>query len=295
MPSSTPPSARFRRRLAPLVAAVCAGVGVSIVVAGRIALAATPPPAAAQPAGPATADTKAAQTRADPRAAIAKKLDVRIEDVRPSPIAGLYEVVSGNDVLYVSPDGRFVVQGDMYDVDRGENVTEQRLTSLRTGALAELKAVGDDQAITFGPKDARYTVTVFTDVDCAYCRKLHSQIADYNKLGIRVRYLFYPRSGPNTSSWAKAEAVWCAPNRQEALTRAKAGEAVAAATKCPTPIAKTYRLAHELMLRGTPGIFTENNEYISGYLDPQALLDRLKQHEHADAKGASEKASGAAN
>ncbi len=244
---------------------------------------------AAQPAA------AAAQAKADPRAVIAKKLEVRIDDVRLSPVPGLYEVISGNDVLYVSADGRYVVQGDMYDVDHAENITEQRLTSLRSGALAELKAVGDEQAITFGPKDARYTVTVFTDVDCAYCRKLHSQIAEYNKLGIRVRYLFYPRSGPNTPSWAKAEAVWCAPNRQEALTRAKLGETVAAPAKCVTPVAKTYRLAHELMLRGTPGIFTDRNEYISGYLDPQALLEHLKQHEHADGKSAGDKASGASN
>ena len=290
MPSSHAPPKRYLRLLfAPVLASVLCW---ALLAPGAARAAAAPAAAAVPDARPVA--------KPDPRAAIAKKLDVRVEDVRTSPIPGLYEVVSGTDVLYASPDGRFVVQGDMYDVERGENVTEQRLTSLRTGALAELRAVGDDQAITFGPKDARYTVTVFTDVDCAYCRKLHSQIADYNKLGIRVRYLFFPRSGPNTASWAKAEAVWCAPNRQEALTRAKAGESLTTTAKCTTPVAKTYRLAHELMLRGTPGIFTDKNEYISGYLDPQALLDRLTQHERGDVKpgadkGAVDKVSGVAN
>jgi thiol:disulfide interchange protein DsbC len=174
----------------------------------------------------------------------------------------------------------------MYDVEHSENITEQRLTALRTGAIAELKAIGDDQTIVFGPKDARYTVTVFTDVDCAYCRKLHSQIAEYNKLGIRVRYVFFPRSGPNTSSWTKAEAVWCSANRQEALTRAKLGDAVSSPAKCQTPVAKTYKLAHDLMLRGTPGIFTDKNEYIAGYLAPAALLERLKGHSDAARNGA---------
>ena len=285
MPSPTRFPQRSSSVRSPSPAAMLAACAIFVLLpASFAAAAAATAPVAAVPA-----------RKADPRAVIAKKLEVRIDDVRQSPIPGLYEVVSGNDVLYVSPDGRYVVQGDMYDVDRAENITEQRLTSMRSGALAELKAVGDEQAITFGPKDARYTVTVFTDVDCAYCRKLHSQIAEYNKLGIRVRYLFYPRSGPNTPSWAKAEAVWCAPNRQEALTRAKLGEAVAAPAKCVTPVAKTYHLAHELMLRGTPGIFTDKNEYISGYLEPQALLERLKQHERTDAKPAGEKASGAAN
>ncbi len=237
------------------------------------------PAVTATPQPSAVSDSKAAVGKADARQLLAKKLEVRIEDVRPALIPGLYEVISGSDVLYASSDGRYVIQGDMYDVDRGENVTEQRLTSLRTGAMAELKAINDDQVITFGPKDARYTVTVFTDVDCAYCRKLHSQIADYNKLGIRVRYLFFPRTGPNTASWSKAEAVWCSANRQEALTRAKLGDALATPAKCSTPVAKTYHLAHELMLRGTPSIFTDKFEYISGYLAPQALLDRLKQHE----------------
>lgn len=232
--------------------------------------------------------------KTDPRAVIAKKLEVKIDQVRPSLVPGLYEVITGADVLYVSPDGRYVIQGDMYDVDKSVNVTEQRLTSMRTGALAELKAIGDDQTITFGPKDARYTITVFTDVDCAYCRKLHSQIAEYNKLGIRVRYVFFPRSGPNTPSWAKAEAVWCSANRQEALTKAKLGETPAGAAKCQTPVAKTYKLAQDLLLRGTPGIFTDKNEYIAGYLAPAELLERLKGKPVGDAKldGASDSAGG---
>ena len=251
------------------------GPVAAIALAGALGTAHAGPPAAptvaAAPAAPVVPKT-------DPRAVIAKKLEVRLEDVHSSPIAGLYEVVSGSDVLYVSPDGRYVVQGDMYDVDRSENITEQRLTQMRSGALAELKAVSDDQVIAFGPKDARYTVTVFTDVDCAYCRKLHSQIGEYNKLGIRIRYVFFPRSGPNTASWSKAEAVWCSANRQEALTRAKLGETVPGAAKCATPVARTYKLAHDLMLRGTPGIFTDKNEYIAGYLAPAALLERLKGH-----------------
>ena len=265
MSSSSSPARRFALR------AEFAAIIMALALGGAAASAAAGP--SAIPAAPAVATAAA---KADPRAVIAKKLELRVEDVHASPIAGLYEVVSGADVLYVSPDGRYVVQGDMYDVDRSENITEQRLTQMRSGALAELKAVSDDQVIAFGPKDARYTVTVFTDVDCAYCRKLHSQIGEYNKLGIRVRYLFFPRSGPNTASWSKAEAVWCSANRQEALTRAKLGETVPGAAKCTTPVARTYKLAHDLMLRGTPGIFTEKNEYIAGYLAPAALLERLK-------------------
>lgn len=287
-------TSRLRRRPA----------AVSLVLVVCAALLYAPHPAGAEVGGATgvagALDAHAAAPKADPRQIIAKRLEVHVEDVRPSPVPGLYEVISGSDILYASADGRYVLQGDLYDVARGEDVTEQRLTTLRSGAIAELKAVGDDQAITFGPKDARYTVTVFTDVDCAYCRKLHSHIAEYNKLGIRVRYLFFPRSGPNTPSWSKAEAVWCAPNRQEALTRAKLGESVPGSGKCSSPVAKTYHLAQELMLRGTPGIFTDKSEYISGYLGPEELLQRLKQHDQGDGKAAADKAAadkvkGAAN
>ena len=107
--------------------------------------------------------------------------------------------------------------------------------------------------LVFGPKDAKYTITVFTDVDCAYCRKLHSQIADYNKLGIRVRYLFYPRTGPNTESWTKAEQVWCSADRNDALTQAKLGEDLKTKACTDNPVARSYALGQQFGLQGTPG------------------------------------------
>jgi thiol:disulfide interchange protein DsbC len=123
---------------------------------------------------------------------------------------------------------------------------------------------------------------VFTDVDCGYCRKLHSQIAEYNRLGIRVRYAFYPRTGPGTESWHKAEAVWCSVDRQAALTLAKAGKEVPAKPTCgTTPVAHTYELGQELGMRGTPGIFTEHGDYIAGYFAPDRLLQKLKELESA--------------
>jgi thiol:disulfide interchange protein DsbC len=117
---------------------------------------------------------------------------------------------------------------------------------------------------------------VFTDIDCGYCRKLHSQIAEYNKQGIRVRYLFYPRSGPGTESWQKAEAVWCATNRNEALTRAKNGEEIKSA-KCPSDIvARDWELGHKLAVEGTPSILLPNGEMLPGYLPPTQLARALK-------------------
>jgi thiol:disulfide interchange protein DsbC len=240
----------------------CAAVaGAFLVAAPR--LGATGAPATNPPPGDA---------KSDPRIAIAKRLGTTVEEIRPSAIAGLYEVAHGTEVLYITPDGHYLISGELYDVDRKVNLTDQRRSSARAVMLG---TIADDQTIVFAPPNPKYTVTVFTDVDCAYCRKLHSQIAEYNKLGIRVRYAFFPRTGPNTPSWHKAEAVWCSANRQDALTRAKLGQDIQA-KQCATPVAKSYALGQELGMHGTPGIFTERGEYITGYVTPTEMLARLK-------------------
>jgi thiol:disulfide interchange protein DsbC len=139
-----------------------------------------------------------------------------------------------------------------------------------------LAAVPETQMIVFSPKDPKYTVTVFTDVDCGYCRKLHSEMAKYNELGIRVRYVFFPRSGPDTESWAKADAVWCSADRNDALTRAKRGEQITAANCGQTPVAKDYEMGQDFGVRGTPAIVLANGEMLPGYLPPALLIKRLQ-------------------
>jgi thiol:disulfide interchange protein DsbC len=137
-------------------------------------------------------------------------------------------------------------------------------------------AIPESEMLVFGPRDPKYTVTVFTDVDCAYCRQLHSQIAEYNQLGIRVRYLFFPRTGPNTPSWTKAEQVWCSSNRNEALTLAKRGAPLTAKV-CPNPVAKHYALGQDFALQGTPAIVLGDGELISGYETPVELAKYLQK------------------
>jgi thiol:disulfide interchange protein DsbC len=215
--------------------------------------------------------------KADPRLAIAHKLEVELEAIRPSGLPGIYEVARGAEVLYVSSDGRYALSGDLFETGSGRNLTEHRRTEAR--ALA-LRAVPDSDAIIFAPEKPRYSVTVFTDVDCGYCRALHKNIAEYNRLGVRVKYLFFPRTGPGTESWHKAEAVWCAPDRREALTRAKAGAQMPASAACgATPVARSYELGQELGIRGTPGIFTDRGDYLPGFMTPAELVKRLKELE----------------
>jgi thiol:disulfide interchange protein DsbC len=225
--------------------------------------------------GVVSAETTPKAEATDPRAEIAKKFGgVSVEDIRPSPIKGLFEVALGSDTAYVSADGRFLISGDMYDVDSRTNLTEAGRSDTRKKLLAKLD---EKDMIVFAPDAPKHTITVFTDVECGYCRKLHSEIAQINKLGVRVRYMAYPRAGPGTADWQKMEAVWCSKDRKTAITQAKQGTDVKAASCGATPVAKQYALGEQMGVRGTPAIFTATGDYIGGYLPPQQLVEQLNE------------------
>jgi len=213
----------------------------------------------------------------DPRAALVKLLPAgtKVDDLMPSPLPGVYQFVQGAEVSYLTADGKYYLDGNVYDMATRANLTEV----LRARARAALiDAVPETQMLIFSPKNPLYTITVFTDVDCQYCRKLHSDMPELNKLGVRVRYLFYPRTGPDTESWRKAEVVWCSADRNDTLTRAKAGGQLDMNKTCgPTPVAREYALGQSLGVRGTPAIVTESGDLISGYMPPRDLLQAIKQ------------------
>ncbi len=212
---------------------------------------------------------------ADPRVALLKQLPpgARLEDLQPSPIPGIYQFMQGADVSYLTADGRFFIDGNIYDMHSRVNLTALRRERARAALIA---AVPESQMLLFPAAHPRYTITVFTDVDCPYCRELHSQIAEINGLGVNVRYMFFPRTGPGTASWRKAEAVWCSPDRKDALVRAQAGANLEVPKTCAaSPVAREYALGQELGVRGTPAIYTESGGYINGYLPPPQLLQEI--------------------
>jgi len=211
---------------------------------------------------------------ADPRVAVAAHIPgARVEELRATAVPGLYELTRGSEIVYVTADGKYALTGDLVDLTTNNNLTEQHRRELRAKAL---DAFPESDMLVFGPKDPKYTVTVFTDVDCPYCRKLHSQIAEYNRLGIRVRYLLYPRTGPNTTSWTKAEQVWCSADRNSALTRAKLGEQLKSPPCANNPVARSYALGQDFALEGTPAIVMANGEMLPGYVPPEVLARHLQ-------------------
>ena len=196
----------------------------------------------------------------------------RVQTIAPSPIPGLYQVIAQGQVLYLTGDGRYAIQGDAFDIKTRAPLNRLTMNKLRSEAIAKLDHA---KMIRFAPANPKYTVTVFTDVDCPYCRAFHANIAEVNKLGIAVDYLFWPRSGLGTPSAQKAVDVWCAPDRQAALTRAFEGDTPRDA-QCLSPVAHDFNLGIDLGVDGTPTIIADNGVVLGGYVDPQELLRRLE-------------------
>ncbi|SDX42316.1 thiol:disulfide interchange protein DsbC [Allochromatium warmingii] len=200
--------------------------------------------------------------------------ELKITQIQPAPIKGLYEVMAGSELMYVTADGRHFISGHIVDLKTREDLTEPRMAEARKQLI---DAVGEEAMVIFGKQQAKHTITVFTDIECGYCRKLHSQLAEYEQEGIRVRYLFYPRAGQGSPAFNEAVSVWCAGDaaaRRSAMTQAKAGKQIASKT-CDNPIDEHMALAEELGLRGTPAIITDQGEMIPGYVEPKRLAARL--------------------
>jgi thiol:disulfide interchange protein DsbC len=229
--------------------------------------------------GALAGDSVAASAKLSRQEIAAMFAGISADDVRDGPMPGLYEVSRGGRVSYVSEDGRLLIQGEVIEMPSKRNLTEARRAEARAALLA---TVDPAKEIIFTPENGivRHRVTVFTDVDCGFCRQLHRQIALYNALGIEVRYLSYPRTGPNTESWAKAEHVWCARDRQTTLTQAKLGADVLSLPGCESPpVAEEYNLGRQVGVSATPAVYADNGVQLGGYVPPAELLKQLDELE----------------
>lgn len=195
-------------------------------------------------------------------------------EVASTPLPGVYEVLMGSEVYYLTGDGNYLMRGELYDVRSRANLTEARRSSIRMKALAQLET---EELIIFKPKKTEHVVTVFTDVDCGYCAKLHSQMDEYLAAGFEIRYAAFPRAGVGSKTYDTMVSVWCAKDRQAALTDAKARRPVAPA-QCANPVEKQYKLGSSAFgISGTPTLVLENGEVIPGYVPPEKLLAAFAQ------------------
>ncbi len=201
--------------------------------------------------------------------------DMQPELISKTPIAGIYEVKYGTEIYYASADGQFLIRGEVLDIARKRNLTEESRSVARRQLM---EALDRNSMIVFSPKKIKHHMTVFTDIDCGYCRKLHQELDELNGYGIEVRYLLFPRAGIDSQSATKAQSAWCSDDRKRALTDAKLGKKLIEKS-CANPIVRNIELADKVGVTGTPTLILDNGELISGYMAAAKLKELLEAGE----------------
>lgn len=199
------------------------------------------------------------------------KLGVQSTEIQPSPISGMKTVLTNSGVLYVTEDGKHMIQGPLYDVSGA-----QPINTTNSMLMTHLNAL-EKEMIVYKAANEKHVITVFTDITCGYCHKLHEQMADYNALGITVRYLAFPRQGMQSEAADNMKAIWCAKDRNKAFDEAMAGKGVKAAS-CDIDIADQYALGVQFGVSGTPAIVLSNGYVVPGYQGPQEMKTFLDEH-----------------
>ncbi|MDX9873482.1 MAG: DsbC family protein [Spongiibacteraceae bacterium] len=216
----------------------------------------------------AAAAIRAAMTEARP--------DLGISSVEESPVSGIYAVqFEGGPTVYVTGDGRYFFLGDLFSIGPVGfvNIAEQKRDQLRAELLATVQPA---DTIIFRPEgETRAVLHVFTDVDCFYCQKLHQEMADYNRYGIEIRYLAYPRAGIGSESYRKIASAWCSKDQQTAMTRLKRRESIPINVCSDNPVAEQFALGGRMGVEGTPALITESGTLLPGYLPAPKLAQAL--------------------
>ena len=200
--------------------------------------------------------------------------DLPITDIYNSPVSGIIAIdLEGGTTLYVTADAGYMFAGDLYSLGKGfSNETDKRRDKVRREILS--KESLEDMIIFSPSNEVKTFVNIFTDVDCGYCQKLHSQISSYNALGIEIRYMAYPRSGLEGDTFDKTVSAWCASDRRSAITILKKGQRIPQKS-CDNPVEAHYLIGQQIGIKGTPAIITSSGEMLPGYLPPERLAAEL--------------------
>jgi thiol:disulfide interchange protein DsbC len=199
------------------------------------------------------------------------------EHINHSQLDGFYEVLLQTpqfEILYISNDGRYIIQGEVTDLNTRSSLSMSRLTAIKKQVL---DSIDEDDKIVFKAENEQYVIHVFTDVDCPYCTKLHANMAEMNALGITVKYLAAPLAQLHPQAQSKMEKIWCAEDRRKAIHDYKTRRVIPRSEQCDNSVAEQLAISQHLGVNGTPSIFFENGTNLPGYQDPQTLLQTIKQ------------------
>lgn len=208
--------------------------------------------------------------------------ELKLTELKSSPMKGVYEVKVNGQVAFVSEDGGHLIAGEMYEVREGalvnlqEQQRQEQEKAFEPQRAKMLSAVNKEDMVIYSPeKEAKAFVYVFTDIDCGYCRKLHSQLEGFMDKGIEIRYLAFPRAGAMSNSAKKLASVWCSDDALSLMTRYKRGESIPVAACDDAPIGDQLMLGQQVGVRGTPAIVTSTGQLIPGAVSPDYLAQTL--------------------
>ena len=204
------------------------------------------------------------------RAALGK-MDMTATMIRPSPVPGVSAVATPQGVFYISDDGRYLLQGPMFDMSgkTPKNITNNVL-------LDELNSL-ENEMIIYKSQRGNHVITVFTDITCPYCLKLHNENKVLNDKGITVRYLAFPRKGPESAVGRDMQSVWCNGFKTKALDNAFRNEPIPQIDSCNIDISKHYNLGLKFGITGTPAIVLEDGTLIAGYLSADKIAELVNK------------------
>jgi thiol:disulfide interchange protein DsbC len=206
------------------------------------------------------------------KTAVKNVLGLRIYDVKPTPIKGLFEVMTERGIFYSTLDAKYIVRGSLFDTTENfANLTELAMGKMRLGRLNAY----EPSMIVYPAKNEKYKVTVFTDVDCGYCRKMHANMPQYNNLGITVRYMAFPRGGEGYPAWAAMQSLWCSDDQRKAMDELKTGVRIAPKS-CVNKVPEHYQLGVEFGVNATPSLLLNDGTLLVGYRNPADLLKLLQ-------------------
>jgi len=201
---------------------------------------------------------------------------IPVGSLEETPIEGIYELVTDGQIYYINESATYLLDGSLISLQNRENLTEGRLGGLHVGLIGD---IGEENMLIYEPEqESNRSITVFTDISCGYCRRLHSELDTLLEEGVRVRYLLFPRAGLGTQAHKDLESVWCADDPQAAMTNAKAGGTIEPKS-CENPIESHVALAERIGLRGTPLIYLDNGERVPGYREATSLAESINGSE----------------
>ena len=194
----------------------------------------------------------------------------KIDEVSKSPVAGLFELRVGSDILYTDEQGNYVIEGHLIDTKTRANLTEQRIAKL---TAIDFKALPLKDAMVWKQGTGERKLVVFADPNCGYCKKFEKDLQAVKD--VTVYTFLYPILGGDSPE--KSKQIWCAKDNTKAWREwMLKGTAATDSPQCDTSaLQRNFALGQKHRIRGTPGLVFEDGRQQAGALNTEQIEKQL--------------------